>query len=204
MRVTKDPEVRRKELICAAEELFREKGCEETSVSDIVAKVGVAQGTFYYYFESKDAILDAVLDHYLLDHLEPTVKNIIADGSLNATQKIQLVINETLTFQMGEKKVIEFMHADSNRISHQKYMLKVRDTFVPLITRLLEQGIEEGVFAVPYPRETVELLLIMFAYLHDAATLSPPGDDYGRKFKAAEDIAAKVLGLKEDRITIHI
>jgi AcrR family transcriptional regulator len=204
MRVTKDPEVRRKELIDAAEELFRDKGCEETSVSDIVKKVGVAQGTFYYYFKSKDGILDAVLDHYLRDHLELTVKGIIADGSLDAMQKLQRVIDATLTFQTGKKNMIEFLHSDKNLVSHQKYMVKVRDTFVPLITQLLEEGMDEGLFVVPYPRETVELLLVMFAYLHDAVALSPPGTDYDRKLKAAENIAVKLLGLKEKSLTLNI
>lgn len=203
MRVTKDPAVRRKELIEAAEELFRTKGCEQTSVSDIVKKVGVAQGTFYYYFESKDGILDAVLDHYLMDHLEPAIMNIMADGSLNAMQKVQMIVDESLSFQTGEKKVMEFLHADKNMVSHQKYMLKVRDTFVPLIAGALKEGIEEGLFTIPYPEETAELLLVMFAYLHDSAALSA-GRDYGRKMKAAEDIAVKVLGLKEQRITLNI
>ncbi len=203
MRVTKDPDVRRKELIDAAEELFREKGCEETSVSDIVRKVGVAQGTFYYYFESKDVILDAVLDHYLMDHLEPAIRGIMADASLDAMQKIQLIVKESLSFQTGERKVMEFLHADRNMASHQKYMLKVRDMFVPVITEVLEEGIEEGTFAVPYPRETAELLLVMFAYLHDSAALSADGG-YDRKMRAAEDIAVKVLGLKDKGIELNI
>ncbi len=204
MRVTKDPEVRRKELIRAAEELFREKGCDETSVSDIVRKVGVAQGTFYYYFESKDDILDAVLDHYLKDHLEPAIRNIMADGSLGTMPKIQGILKESLSFQTGERKVMEFLHADKNMASHQKYMLKVRDVFVPIITEVLEEGVEEGLFTVPYPRETAELMLVMFAYLHDSVTLSSAENDYGRKVRAAEDIAVKVLGLKEKSITINI
>jgi AcrR family transcriptional regulator len=204
MRVTKDPEVRRKELIETAEELFRTKGCEETSVSDIVRKVGVAQGTFYYYFESKDDILDAVLDHYLRDHLERTVRDIIADGSKDALQKLQQVISATLSFQTGEKNLIEFLHADRNMVSHQKYMVKVQETFVPLITELVEEGIREGLFDVPYPRETVEYLLAMFTYLHDYAALMRPTDSYRNKVKAAEYIAVKVLGLKEGSIRLTI
>lgn len=203
MRVTKDPEVRRGELICAAEELFRENGCEETSVSAIVKKVGVAQGTFYYYFKSKDDILDAVLDHYLRDHIEPAIKNIMADRSLDTMQKIQRIIKESLSFQTGERKVMEFLHADKNMASHQKYMLKVRDVFVPIITEVLEEGIDVGLFNIPYPRETAELILVMFAYLHNSASLSSDGD-YGQKIKAAEDIAVKVLGLKEKSITLNI
>jgi AcrR family transcriptional regulator len=202
MRVTKDPEVRRKELIDAAEELFREKGCEETSVSDIVKKVGVAQGTFYYYFKSKDDILDAVLDHYLRDHLERTVRDIIADESRDALQKLQQIINATLSFQTGEKNLIEFLHADKNMVSHQKYMVKVQDTFVPLITELVEEGVREGLFEVPYPRETVEYLLVMFTYLHDFVALSQQTDDYIRRVKAAEDIAVQVLRLKEGSLRL--
>jgi len=204
MRVTKGHEVRQKELIAAAEELFREKGCEETSVSDIVRKVGVAQGTFYYYFESKDDILDAVLDHYLQDHMVPAVQGILADTTLNPRQKLQRVIDRALRFQTDEQKIIEFLHADHNRVSHQKYMVKVRDTFVPLLTCVLEQGTAEGLLNVPYPRETVELLLVMFAYLHDSPAIGAGGEDYGRKFRAAEDIAAKALGLEEDRILLNI
>ncbi len=203
MRVTKAPDVRRKELVEAAERLFRENGWEQTSVSDIVRKVGVAQGTFYYYFKSKDEVLDAVLEHYLKDHLERAVREIISDGSLDAMQKLQRIVNATLTFQKGDKNLIEFLHADRNMVSHQKYMVKVRDVFVPLITEVLEEGIREGFFTLLYPRETVELLLVMFAYLHDSVALSPPGEEYERKMKAAEEIAIKVLGLKTGSIRFN-
>ena len=61
-RVTKDPEERKQELIDAAERLFMERGYEATAVSDIVQEVGVAQGTFYYYFPSKEEILEAIIE----------------------------------------------------------------------------------------------------------------------------------------------
>jgi AcrR family transcriptional regulator len=202
MRVSKAPEVRRMELIGAAEELFREKGCEQTSVSDIVKKVGVAQGTFYYYFDSKDAVLDAVLDHYLKDHLEKAIRDIV-EGPENARQRLQQVVDTTLRFQAEEKNMIEFLHADKNMVSHQKYMVKVRDTLMPLIARLLQEGIDEGRFKIPYPGETGELLLVMFTYLHDMMARAP-GPDYERKLCAAEYIAALLLGLRDDSISMHI
>lgn len=52
-RITKSPDERRNELIDAAEMLFIENGYDQTSVSDIVKKVNVAQGTFYYYFNPR-------------------------------------------------------------------------------------------------------------------------------------------------------
>ena len=65
MRVTKDPEIRRQELVQASLELFLDKGYEKTSVKDIVAAVGVAQGLFYYYFPSKEDILKEIADYYV-------------------------------------------------------------------------------------------------------------------------------------------
>lgn len=53
---------RRAALVAAAAALFAEKGYEHTTVSDIVARAGVAQGTFYLYFPSKETALCAVAD----------------------------------------------------------------------------------------------------------------------------------------------
>lgn len=44
--------------------LFRKRGVEETSVNDIVARAGIAKGTFYLYFRSKDDLVNAVFDRY--------------------------------------------------------------------------------------------------------------------------------------------
>lgn len=57
-RTVKKPEERRWELIHAATELFSEHGYEKTSVNDIIQKIGVAKGTFYHYFKSKEEIAD--------------------------------------------------------------------------------------------------------------------------------------------------
>lgn len=61
-RTVKPPEERRREIIGAARFLFAERGYDGTSVSAIVARAGVAQGTFYLYFPSKDHVLAAVLE----------------------------------------------------------------------------------------------------------------------------------------------
>lgn len=64
MRVTKDSEVRKKEIIDAAEKLFSENGVANTAISAIVKEVDVAQGLFYYYFKSKDDVIEAISKKY--------------------------------------------------------------------------------------------------------------------------------------------
>ena len=82
-RTVKPPDVRRSELIATAQHLFYTKGYETTSVSDIIDSVGVAKGTFYYYFDSKQAILEAIIDE-LMDQSMAILQKIVSDETLAA------------------------------------------------------------------------------------------------------------------------
>lgn len=200
MRISKDPEVRKSELIEAAEELFRQDGYEQTTVSDIVRKVGVAQGTFYYYFESKDDIMDAVISHYI-DNFQAAIAVLVADQSIDISEKIEIMANTTLNIHKFDLKLAEFLHAEKNFATHQKYMVKSFETLVPLVTGILEQGIRSGLFNVRYPRESVEMMFYSLSYIEE--TLWACDEDASlRKVAAAEDILTRVLGLKPGQIRL--
>ncbi|HTY47115.1 MAG TPA: TetR/AcrR family transcriptional regulator, partial [Methanomassiliicoccales archaeon] len=78
---------RRNEFIQAAEELFNEKGYENTSVDDIVGKVGVAKGLFYYYFDTKDNLLEELVVRFV-DETRKNVQEIMATEGLSALEKL--------------------------------------------------------------------------------------------------------------------
>ncbi len=61
MKTVKEGEVRKREILMVARELFVTKGYEQTSVNDILKIVDIAKGTFYYYFASKEAVLAAII-----------------------------------------------------------------------------------------------------------------------------------------------
>lgn len=63
MRVRKDPDTRRLELLNTATALFTSVGYTKTTVTDIVKKAGVAKGTFFYYFPTKEAVLETLFQH---------------------------------------------------------------------------------------------------------------------------------------------
>ena len=62
MRVVKEAAVRKNEILDAAEELFVTKGFDKTSTNDILERVGIARGTLYYHFKSKEEILNAMIE----------------------------------------------------------------------------------------------------------------------------------------------
>ena len=60
-RTPQDPQIRITEILDAAEYLFSSKGYLGTTISDIAKKMGVAQGMLYYYFKSKEEILESLV-----------------------------------------------------------------------------------------------------------------------------------------------
>ncbi len=201
MRITKDPEIRKFELIEAAEALFREQGYRQTSVNDIVKKVGVAQGTFYYYFESKDDILDAVINHYI-DSYQRSLEHLLSQEGMNPCQKIEIIANTALAMHKYDPHLVEFLHTEENLVTHQRYMMKSFGIIIPLITKIVEQGKEAGIFDVNYPRESVEMLVYAFGYLEDSVALSGDDESYFRMIQAAEDILTRVLGIEKGQLKL--
>ena len=58
MRVVKTAEERKNEILDVAEQLFAEKGFDNASTNDIINKIGIARGTLYHHFASKEEILE--------------------------------------------------------------------------------------------------------------------------------------------------
>jgi AcrR family transcriptional regulator len=199
-RISKDPEERRQELVQTAYELFKEKGYEQVNVSDIVGKVGVAQGTFYYYFKTKLDVLNAVIDLYMRQY-RVEIGEIADDAKLTPMEKVQAAISSAMRTEESEKSFINLLNSNENFLTHKKFMAEMRKS-VPLMTKIVEEGVADGTFEVLQPRETVELMLYMWGCINDSLKISKDDDERCRKIQAAEDIITKVLGIKGGRVKL--
>ena len=151
VRVSKDPEIRRKEILDAAVRLFEEKGYDDTAVSDIVKKVGVAQGTFYYHFKSKEEVLDAFLDDIIEEiRIKLTA---VCDMELDAIGKVLYYFRVFNTAGIGRERMMEFLHEERNALLHMKLEKKIYPKVLPPFEKIIRQGLSEGVFDTEYPYE---------------------------------------------------
>jgi len=204
-RKAKDPEIRRMELILAAEKLFKEKGFEDTSVSDITDAVGVSHGTFFYYFESKNEILKAVINYYVGMDKE-LLEKFAFDDSMSAMKKIQTILDISLGQKESansENKLYQYLHKEGNELLHSEYVKKSREITLPLITRIIEQGNREGTFDVKYPQETVEYSLYLINDIQHELRAAPRSNEaYYRKVRALEIILTRILGMKDGSISL--
>jgi AcrR family transcriptional regulator len=204
-RITKDPDERRSELIACAQKLFYSKGYESTSVRDIVDEIGVAKGTFYYYFDSKQAILEALVAELSAQKLA-FYETIVADETLNAIQKWTRAIQVIGDWKIEHKAELlalgRVMQMDENVLLFHKLGTQAAKMAAPEWAKIIAQGIEEGVFETAYVEEAAEIVYAISKTFSDTLAdivLNPDNYDNPealarRKIAAGQTAIERVLG----------
>lgn len=193
-RITKAPDERRNEIIDVAEELFLTNGFEETSVSDIVGKIGVAQGLFYYYFKSKDEVFDAVAER-LIDLLLIDLEVISQDNTSNSPAKIQSFFSTLYSLINNKKVIVNRFHQNSYEAMHQRLTAKLVEKLTPVFAIIIREGMNEGLFLLEEPDETAEILLHGLEYYLNRLMKANLGTtELGKKMRSATSVLERALG----------
>lgn len=160
MRILKEADVRKNEILDAAEILFLEKGYDNTSVTDIMNAVCIAKGTLYYHFKSKEDIMNALIKRQTTDILL-TAKKIAADKSIPVKERIvhTILALHVDTKQREGKKLMEQLHKPQNTLMHQKTKKIVLQSVPPIMADIVKDGVIQGIFETRYPLECMEMAL---------------------------------------------
>lgn len=155
--MAKTKEERRNEIIETAGKLFEEKGYEQTQVQDIVNEIGVAKGLFYYYFKSKDEVMEELADRYA-DAIIDAVNKLI-DKDITTFDKINRIFQ--IFIDSAEKKFGIFMGILNvkNGITHERIFFNVGKKMVPLVTELILSGNDNGECNCSDPKFITEFLV---------------------------------------------
>ena len=155
--MVKTKEERRNEIIETAGKLFDEKGYEQTQVQDIVNEIGVAKGLFYYYFKSKDEVMEELADRYA-DAIIDAVNKLI-DKDIATFDKINRIFQ--IFIDSAEKKFGIFMGILNvkNGITHERIFFNVGKKMVPLVTELILSGNDNGECNCSDPKFITEFLV---------------------------------------------
>lgn len=159
LRIVKDAEERRNEILDAADELFALKGFDGTSTNDILEKVGIARGTLYHHFKSKEDIMDALIERYSA-RLLGAAQGIAADKNIPVVERIIRVVMALNLSGGGSKEIMEHIHKPQNALMHQKIQKVIIHGVPPILTEIIREGIEQGMFSTPYPYECMEMVVI--------------------------------------------
>ncbi len=196
-RISKSPEERRLEIVQTAERLFREVGFAKCSVDMIIREMGVAKGTFYYYFKSKEEVLSAIVDH-TLDQIVEQAQQVADDLSLTALAKMELLLSNSHIGDEDERDsdIASMMHMPENRELHEVSNIQSILRLSPVFAAIVEQGNREGVFACDRPLETVQFLITGTQFLLDGGLFQFSEQEKGNRREVAQNIIEKAFGAR--------
>lgn len=195
MRVVKEAEVRKNEILDAAERLFGTKGFDGTSTHDILNAVGIARGTLYYHFKSKEDILDAMIDR-MTGRLVQDAAEIAADKAVPVLQRLtEMMLALNVQGNLG-REIMAQVHKPQNALMHQKMREHLLGEITPIVTDLLEEGMAQGICRTDYPAEVAEMTLL---YSNTAFDTLIKYDEEERQRKIAAFIynLERLLGMEQ-------
>jgi AcrR family transcriptional regulator len=162
---------KRNAILDAAQRLVYTRGYEQMTIQDLLDALNISKGAFYHYFDSKPALLDALLAR-MQEEVLTLLRPIAQDADLSALDKLRRFFPTLGRWKTDRRdfllKLARVLYSDDNAIFRQKARARAIATVVPLLTEIVHQGIREGVVTAVYPDEVGELLVCLVLDLSDS------------------------------------
>ncbi len=212
-RIVKEHAVRRNEILDATQKLVYTRGYEQMTIQDILDDLQISKGAFYHYFDSKQALLEALIER-MGEEAEALLLPIVHDTHLSALEKLQRFYPTLARWKTARKTfflaLLHTLYADDNAIFRQKIRAKAIKQAAPLLTEIIHQGIREGVLTTSYPDQAGELVVSLVFDLGDTIAwllLScEPNHDILRRMEstteAYTDALERILGVPKGSVPI--
>jgi AcrR family transcriptional regulator len=199
---------RKKEILDAAQVFFYTIGYEKTSVNMIIEKLGIAKGTFYHYFNSKVELLDELVDRMVMQIMEAI--NPIVEKDINAVEKLNLMFTTARTIKTDNIDLMipamRILYSDDNIITRYKMNMKNTERTLPLYTKIIKQGINEGCFETTYPDKTALVITNLWVGLGERMVQellnNPDVEEIKKNIGAYVEAVEKILGMEKGKFII--
>lgn len=155
-------------ILDSLQTLLENRKLQSISVSEIAQTAGIGKGSIYYYFPSKDAILEALVERNYEKPLT-TAKNLASQTGIPPFTRMAMI------FQACRSTSSDYLkpQAESNigaaeeALLHQKFMNHLIAEFKPILAEIIQQGIDAGDIRFDKPEALAEIVLIVLAVKMD-------------------------------------
>ena len=137
---------RKEEIIKVAAHLFSNKSFHDVTMDEIADKVGVAKGTLYLYFSSKEKLYFEILEE-TFDSIESLLEKEVAKSD-SAPEKLRKVLKIIIRFYRQNMDVLKIFSRDETHLiqEHHELTERWRERRLDLYKKIIEKGIKEGSF----------------------------------------------------------
>jgi AcrR family transcriptional regulator len=201
----KEYTLKRNQILDVTQRLIYTKGYEQMAIQDILAELQISKGAFYHYFDSKPALLEALIERIQYE-TQQVLNPIVEDPHLSALDKLQRYFDTAVQWKTARKafliQLLRIWYTDHNAIVRQKMWTSLSKQAMPLLAVIFRQGIQEGVLNIPFPEQVGAIVLSMIHGLGDGfAELLLSDERHGDELQRAEhlvlaynDALERVLG----------
>ena len=186
---------RKDQILDVALSLFMDKGFDDTSISDILANLDIARGTLYYHFESKEAIMDAIIER-LGDRVVLNIEQVIKDKHLSVYDKFYEFFAAMNISSVAGEQMLYYLHRPQNALFHEKSNQMIFLRISPLLAQIIVEGVEQGLFNTEFPLASAEMILIIIVGFLNEYCMELPAEDFVRRVDALVYVIERILGAK--------
>ena len=171
-RILKEEEyaLRRDEILHSTQRLVYTRGYEQMSIKDILDDLHISKGAFYHYFNSKQDLLEALINRMLAEAAQ-LLNPILEDPDRTALEKLKIYFSTASNWKTGQKEyLLKFLHIwydDNNAIVRQKLMVASNQQLIPILAKVIQQGVDEHVFHLQYPDQVAKIVMMLVQGLGD-------------------------------------
>lgn len=183
-------------ILNALQQLLEEKNIQHISVSEIASKAGIGKGSIYYYFPSKDAIVDALIERSYEQPLQ-TAKKLAEQADVSSFVRMAML------FQACQNSSTAFLKqnprpstsAQDLAFLHQKYLHYLITELKPVLTEIIMQGIARDEIHFDHPSALAEISLIVIAVKLDNSLVPSTLEETEETLKGLISLLEKGTGL---------
>lgn len=188
-------------ILDALKQLLDERTIQNISVSDIAKAAGMGKGSIYYYFPSKEAILDALIERNYEMPLT-TAKNLASRTEISPFTRMAMILqacrhSSAAFLSQNKEPANSNVNAQDFAFLQQKYMNHLIAELKPALTQIIEQGIASGDIRFEYPAALAEIVLIVLAVKLNNTFLSSTAEDSEDTIRGLVALLEKGTGIPQ-------
>jgi AcrR family transcriptional regulator len=212
--------LRRDAFLDAAQRLIQSKGYEQMSIQDVLDELDASKGAFYHYFDSKEALLAAVVDR-MVDAATAAAGPVAMDPDVPALEKLTRLFASIAQWK-GERsdlmiELVRVWFSDANAVVRDQLRSGTQARLTPLLATIIRQGKAEGTVTITSPEHTAGVLVALLLGTNETASRlflarqsgAVSFEEVECTFAAYAEAFERVLGLPSgswpslDRPTMH-
>ncbi|MBZ2126895.1 MULTISPECIES: TetR/AcrR family transcriptional regulator [Streptococcus] len=182
-------------ILDVAEKMFIEQGFDQTSIAQILDATQIAKGTLYYYFTSKEEIMDAIIERWIERSFEQ-VRIWVEQKQLPILERLMGAL-ASLNMQKDGQELLDHLHAPQNALLHEKTNQILLSKVPEILYPLFQEGFQTGEMQTTYPYETIEMMLTYSLQIFNSSFQTLDQAEKNHKIQAFIYLLEKIFQTKE-------